>query len=494
MTLVDGNLIKEHLKNECQKYKLQLQGKEIAIIRFEVRENEDNQIKLRYEAARVSAEQKIKTFDTIGVTCNYIILPYNTPVTELQRLIYSINDNENIIAAIVQYPVPDQLQESIQLLSPSKDIDCVRKQQNALFQVPATSEGIVRIVESYSQINSNVAVVGGGGFIGQGIVNYLQKQKIECFILEKNDDKSLTREADIVVTITGKPGLTTPYILPQHRLVVDGGFTPGENKGDLPRGDVDRSAYNIPQNITPVPGGIGPTEMAILAERFVYMALGIKLNKWNYQELQQQQLEYSSNILPVAYKLFTGIKNINYQQISRPQNGIEVIRGENYKLTLNINQNTFSVSRANEKLELIKVNLDNNQTEIARGLTESDVSCWQEIEVENPEILQNATEDISYNQNESIQQEALETVSAVKQLLKFLDENEFESANFYFAQTGDDIIITTQDRSREILRTADNIVMFNPTPEDSERLKQLREFLHNNLDYQDPDIRRVRGR
>ena len=45
MALIDGNLIKEYIKNECKQYKSQLQGKEIAIIRFEDPINTNQQMK-----------------------------------------------------------------------------------------------------------------------------------------------------------------------------------------------------------------------------------------------------------------------------------------------------------------------------------------------------------------------------------------------------------------------------------------------------------------
>jgi methylenetetrahydrofolate dehydrogenase (NADP+) / methenyltetrahydrofolate cyclohydrolase len=247
---IDGNLIKEHIKNECKKYQNQLQGKEITIVRFETPSDlEDEVLRKKYEAAIVSENQKVKTFESFGIKVNQIALSPETVTAEkLQDIIEGINQDEKVVAAIVQFPVPPGFRESIKLLSPQKDIDVVRGEPNNLFQVPATSEGIARIVESYAERNSNVAVVGGGGFVGKGVISYLQDKNINCFVLEFNDDKSRTREADIVVTVTGVAGFATPYILSQHKLVVDGGFTPTT---DEPLGDVDKSAYSIPQNITP---------------------------------------------------------------------------------------------------------------------------------------------------------------------------------------------------------------------------------------------------
>ncbi|MEO1372915.1 MAG: bifunctional 5,10-methylenetetrahydrofolate dehydrogenase/5,10-methenyltetrahydrofolate cyclohydrolase [Cyanobacteria bacterium J06635_10] len=410
---IDGNLIKEHLKNECKQYQQQFQGKEISIVRFEVPAELNQQRdeltkreriqKAKYKAALVSENQKVKTFESFGVKANRVTLnPEETSVEQFQQIIQSINEDENVKAAIVQLPVPPEFYSSIKQLAPEKDIDCVRGEPNELFSSPATAEGVARIVESYAQPDSNVAVIGGDGFIGRGVRNYLEENGISSFVLEQEDDKSRTNEADIVVSVTGVAGLATPYILPQHRLVVDSGFTPGENEGDLPSGDVDRSAYDIPDIITPVPGGIGPTEMAILAERFVKMELNIELPKWNYQELAQEQQKRAAEVTSIAENLIAQVEeyaltedsgdinpSINPQarqlfdslknNLSQEENKTTLI-GNKYKIVVNTQRETFSISRAEEKTLLVKKNLSNNQIEINRGLTANDIQQWKEID------------------------------------------------------------------------------------------------------------------
>ena len=79
------------------------------------------------------------------------------------------------------------------------------------------------------------------------------------------DDLRQVRDVDIVISTTGRAGLlTAEHLHPRHRLVVDAGFVPHP---DGPHGDVHPSAQHLPQAITPVPGGVGPIEMATLAER-----------------------------------------------------------------------------------------------------------------------------------------------------------------------------------------------------------------------------------
>jgi len=120
MTLIDGQLIREHVKQECQKYKsiFQASQKEVAIIRFEASENASNGLRARYEAARISAEQKVATFNAIGITPNYIVLSPNIAVEQFDNIIQSINENSKVTAAIVQYPIPAKFTSSIGLLEP----------------------------------------------------------------------------------------------------------------------------------------------------------------------------------------------------------------------------------------------------------------------------------------------------------------------------------------------------------------------------------------
>jgi len=44
------------------------------------------------------------------------------------------------------------------------------------------------------------------------------------------------------------------------------------------------------QNLTPVPGAVGPLQMATLLERLVKVTTGREIEKWTYQELGSQTL------------------------------------------------------------------------------------------------------------------------------------------------------------------------------------------------------------
>ena len=111
-------------------------------------------------------------------------------------------------------------------------------------------------------------MVGARGFVGRGVVRLLNDRGLDVEQIDLGDDLHRVTRADIVVSTAGNPHLlTAEHIRPYHRLVVDSGFTP-QADGSV-TGDVHPAAARLPQNITPVPGGVGPIEMAVLMDRIV---------------------------------------------------------------------------------------------------------------------------------------------------------------------------------------------------------------------------------
>jgi len=107
----------------------------------------------------------------------------------------------------------------------------------------------------------------------------LRERGHDPLALDLGDDLRQLRDVDVVLSATGRPHLLTPEYLRGHLLVVDSGFVPHP---DGPRGDVAPDAARIPAAITPVPGGIGPVEMAVLAERLTIAVAAPDVASWRY--------------------------------------------------------------------------------------------------------------------------------------------------------------------------------------------------------------------
>ena len=81
----------------------------------------------------------------------------------------------------------------------------------------------------------------------------------------------MTRTAEILCVAMGRPHLIGPDYVQPHCVVLDFGTSPGPDGTVL--GDVDTDAVaNLVSAITPVPGGTGPTTVAVLAEQTVRAA------------------------------------------------------------------------------------------------------------------------------------------------------------------------------------------------------------------------------
>lgn len=306
-TKIYGGKVLKQVKEKLQSFKEQLEEKnsKVAIIQFSPPEGlsdtssqQTTSSKLtlsRYKAADASSRAKRKTFNSLGISTSYDLLPWENSEDDFIELLTDLGEAKEVAGIIVQYPMPRYCKDNLWRIPPDKDVDSLT--ENSEYpSLPATSEAITRVVEAFAEDDSLVAVVGARGFVGRGVVGTLEEKGIRVMGLDAQDlgfteeDLLQVQDADIVVSATGQPEtLDERHLLPSHRLVVDCGFSPIE---DEIYGDVKKSAYSIPQCITPVPGGTGPMEMAILAERIVERELDIELEPW---KLEKEQYQKESN-------------------------------------------------------------------------------------------------------------------------------------------------------------------------------------------------------
>lgn len=261
---------------------LQELGTRMMVVRFEPT-TQDTVWAARMEASRVSAEQKVLTFTALGATPDHIVVPDSAGISEIAGIIHRANDDPQVAGIIVQAPPPQPVLALLNEIDPAKDIDAL-----GIFAprtACATADGVVRVAEPYLP-DARIAVVGSSGFVGSGVVTLLRQGGHDPMLFENGDDLRRLRNADVVLSTTGSPWLLTPdHIHPGHRLVVDSGFTPHP---DGPRGDLHPDAAAQPQVVTPVPGGIGPVEMAVLAERLLHQRAAPELGAWRFHGLDTQ--------------------------------------------------------------------------------------------------------------------------------------------------------------------------------------------------------------
>lgn len=232
----------------------------------------------RMEASRVSAEQKRAIFTAVGLDTRVLVLADTTAPSDLAPIIDRANRDETVAAVIVQSPPPAPLTDLLNTIDPAKDLDALgldSRQPRC-----ATAEGILRLSRPYLRPDARIGVLGARGFVGSGVVTGLHALGHDPLRLDYGDDLTRLREVDIVISTAGSPGvLTAAHLRPGQPLVIDSGFTPTPTG---PRGDLAAAAAHLPAALTPVPGGVGPVEMAVLAERVVRAHLAPDLAPWRY--------------------------------------------------------------------------------------------------------------------------------------------------------------------------------------------------------------------
>ena len=200
-------------------------------------------------------------------------------------LIERFNGDGKIHGILVQLPLPVHINEQrvIEAISPTKDVDGfhpvnigkVMIGMDTLF--PCTPAGILEILKRYKidPSGKHVVVVGRSNIVGKPIANMLVQKKEWCNAIVTiahtgaKDLGSYTRQADILIAAIGRARAITADMVKPGAVVIDVGINriedPSAASGSRLVGDVDyETVKDVASAITPVPGGVGRTTIAML--------------------------------------------------------------------------------------------------------------------------------------------------------------------------------------------------------------------------------------
>ena len=196
----------------------------------------------------------------------------------LIKLIHELNENPDINGILVQLPLYNHLnaQEIIELIDPKKDVDGFHPinigRLNAdlePFATCCTPKGIIKLLKAYNikMEGKNAVVIGRSNIVGKPTATLLTKENATVTLAHSKtkDLKSITKNADIIISATGQPNLIQANMVKKGAVIVDVGIIK-QHSGNLV-GDVDfEKVEKIASYITPVPGGVGPMTIACLME------------------------------------------------------------------------------------------------------------------------------------------------------------------------------------------------------------------------------------
>ncbi len=141
--------------------------------------------------------------------------------------------------------------------------------------LPCTPFGVIRLLESYKiPIKGKHAVIIGKSLaVGKPLsLMFLAKEAtVTVCHRETQNLGSITRQADILCSATGRIGLIKGNMVKKGAVVVDIGIN--VMKSGAITGDIDfKSVSKKASMVTPVPGGVGPVTIAMLLENTVRSA------------------------------------------------------------------------------------------------------------------------------------------------------------------------------------------------------------------------------
>jgi len=232
-----------------------------------------------YPASVVYVKNKQKLCSDLGLNFYLAEFKASAPSDQIKKKIQALNKNKNVHGIIVQLPLPAKLDplELITAIDPKKDVDGLHPMNLGLLPfgeelfVPATPQGVMALLEKYKipVVGRQVVVVGFGCTAGMPLSLMLARAKATVTIAQDKTKNlaEILKNADIVISAVGHPGLIKGSMIKAGTVVIDVGITKLGNAwvGDIDFPSVSRKA----KYLTPVPGGVGPLTVSALITNLV---------------------------------------------------------------------------------------------------------------------------------------------------------------------------------------------------------------------------------
>jgi len=108
--------------------------------------------------------------------------------------------------------------------------------------------------------NSSIAIVGLGLLIGKPTANWIMSRARTVFLLGRDSDLKILKEADVVICGAGQARLIEPKMLKPMATVIDFGYgmLDGKISGDFNSASLETGNAESGISYTPTPGGTGP--------------------------------------------------------------------------------------------------------------------------------------------------------------------------------------------------------------------------------------------
>ena len=279
--IIDGRKIAKELNAKTKKRveKLNAQGITPGIVVILIGDN---------PASIIYTRNKHRTAEKLGMKSILRKFPKDVSQTEVLQAIHHYNDDPTIHAILIQLPLPKHLNQTelIEAIAPEKDVDGFNSRnvgklynnEDGHYPVSCTSRGIMTLLHSYLDKieGKNVTIIGRSILVSRPLQSLLINENATVTMVSLHTDNIdyYTKHADILVVAAGKPNLIKKDQVKLGATVIDVGINRMANHHLV--GDVDcDDVKEVAENITPVPGGVGPMTIATLMQQTV------DLCEWN---------------------------------------------------------------------------------------------------------------------------------------------------------------------------------------------------------------------
>jgi methylenetetrahydrofolate dehydrogenase (NADP+) / methenyltetrahydrofolate cyclohydrolase len=230
-------------------------------------------------ASQVYVRAKGKQTTEVGMNSFEHKLPMDVSKQDLYALIAKLNADPAVHGILVQFPVPDHLNETdiVAQIDPAKDVDGLHVVNAGLLasgqraMVSCTPLGCLMLLREQlgSLSGLNAVVIGRSNLVGKPMGQLLLGDSCTVTMAHSRtrDLPDVVRRADIVIAAVGRPQMVPGDWIKPGATIIDVGINRIEKPEGGTRlvGDVDfDSCAKVAGAITPVPGGVGPMTIACL--------------------------------------------------------------------------------------------------------------------------------------------------------------------------------------------------------------------------------------
>ena len=251
-----------------------------------------------YLPSTVYIRAKQRACEEMGIDFKQYKLSEETTPDQLRDKVHEINCDPAVDGLLVQSPLPKHLNEvEVQrMVDPHKDVDCFHPENVGLLYIgqprfrPCTAAGIVELMLAYGfdPAGKHAVIIGRSVIVGRplAVMMMLKARGGDATVTvchsRTRDLPGIARQADILIPAVGVTEMVKGDWVKEGAVVVDVGINrvPDASRkmgyrlvGDVAFDEVEPKAAAI----APVPGGVGPMTVAILAAN-VMRAAGFKVN------------------------------------------------------------------------------------------------------------------------------------------------------------------------------------------------------------------------